>query len=53
MDRIRGAIASLHTFEPIKLITKRDAVRNGLLIISSLIGIVASMTGYYLALRRA
>jgi peptidase YpeB-like protein len=53
MDRIRGAITSLHTFDPIKLITKRDAVRNGLLIITAVIGIVASLTGYYLALRRA
>ena len=53
VDLIRGAITSLHTFDPIKLITKRDAVRNGLLIITAVIGIVASLTGYYLALRRA
>src|SRR4030095_12744473 len=52
LDRIRGARMSLHTFDPIKLITKRDAVRNGLMIITSLIGIIASLTGYYLALRK-
>jgi hypothetical protein len=53
LDRIRQAIASLHTFEPIKLITKQNEVRKGLLIVTSVIGIVASLTGYYLALRRA
>lgn len=52
MDRIHSAIGSLHTFDPIKFITKQDSVRNGLLIITSVIAMVASLTGYYLALRR-
>jgi hypothetical protein len=53
LDRIRGAITSLHTFDPIKLVTRREAVRTGLLIITGVIAILASLTGYYLALRRA
>jgi len=53
VDRIRGAITSLHTFDPIKLVTRREAVRTGLLIITGVIAILASLTGYYLALRRA
>jgi len=51
-SRIRGAITSLHTFEPVKLITKRDAVRKGLLALLSMVGVGVAGTGYYLALPR-
>ena len=48
-SRIRGAITSLHTFEPVKLVTKRDAVRKGLLVLLSVVGMGVAGTGYYLA----
>ena len=51
-SRIRRAITSLHTFEPLKLITKRDAVRRGLLVLLSVVGVGVAGTGYYLALPR-
>jgi hypothetical protein len=50
LTRIRGAITSLHTFEPVRLITDSSAVRKGLLILFSSIGVAAALTGYYLAL---
>lgn len=53
VDRIRGAITSLHTFDPIKLVIRPETVRTSLLIITGVIAILASLTGYYLALRRA
>jgi len=51
-SRIRAAITSLHTFEPLRLVTERDWVRKGVLFVLSLIGIGAAGTGYYLALPR-
>jgi len=51
-SRIQAAVASLHTFEPLKLITKRKAVRRGLLLLLSMVAIAAVGTGYYLALPR-
>jgi hypothetical protein len=51
-SRIRNAIASLHTLEPIKLLIGREAIRKGLLILTSLIGIAAVSTGFYLAFKR-
>ena len=51
-SRIRNAIASLHTLDPVKLLIEREAVRKGLLIVASLIGIAAVCTGYALALKR-
>jgi hypothetical protein len=48
--RIRAAITSLHTFEPIKLFTASGAVRKGLLVILSVIGVVVSLTGYIIFL---
>ena len=51
-SRIKGAIGSLHTFEPLKLITKRDVVRKGLLVVVSLFGVGAAASGFYLALLR-
>ena len=49
---IQDAVASLHTFDPLKLIVKQDIVRDGLLVLLSLVGIGASVTGYYLAVPR-
>ena len=51
-SRIRNAVASLHTLDPIKLLIEREAFRKGLLIVASLIGIAAVCTGYALALKR-
>jgi uncharacterized iron-regulated membrane protein len=51
-SRIRAAITSLHTFEPLTLVTERDRVRKGALLLLSFIGIGATATGYYLALPR-
>ena len=48
-SRIRNAITSLHTLDPVKLLIERDAVR-GLLLLMSLIGMAAAGTGFYLAL---
>jgi hypothetical protein len=52
-NRMRGAVGSLHTFEPLKLFTRRDGVRKALLVLTGIIGIAAAITGYSLALRRA
>jgi len=49
---IKGAIASLHTFEPLRLITKEISIKQGLLVLLSVIGIGAAITGYCLALPR-
>lgn len=49
LTRIRALISSLHTFEPVKLLSQRDAVRKGLLLLFSLVGIAAASTGYFLA----
>jgi hypothetical protein len=46
MTRIRAAITSLHTFEPIRLFTESGAVRKGILVILSLVGVIVSITGY-------
>ena len=51
-DRIRGAIGSLHTFQPLKLIIRREAVRKGLLLLVAVLGIGVAVTGYYLAVPR-
>jgi hypothetical protein len=50
LTRIRAIISSLHTFEPVRLLSPRDAVRKGLLVLFSLVGIAAASTGYYLAI---
>ena len=50
--RIQGAISSLHTFEPIKLIVRGERVRKALLILSGAVGIAAALSGYYLAIPR-
>jgi hypothetical protein len=48
----RDAIISLHSFEPLKLFTRREPVRTGLLVLMSLVGLVTAASGLYLALRR-
>ncbi len=50
LSRIKAAIKGMHTFEPVKLITERDAVRKGLLLLLAVVGIGAAGTGYYLAM---
>jgi len=50
ITRIVTAITSFHTFEPIKQFTQRDTTRKGLLILTSIVGIAAALTGYYIAL---
>jgi hypothetical protein len=50
LTRIRALISSLHTFEPVKLLSQRDSVRKGLLLLVSLVGIATALTGYYLAI---
>lgn len=49
LTRIRALISSLHTFEPVKLLSQRDSIRKGLLLLVSLVGIATALTGYYLA----
>jgi hypothetical protein len=51
-SRVQAAIGSLHTFEPLKYIVQKDEVRNGLLILLSVVGVGTAATGYYLALSR-
>jgi len=48
---LRDAIVSIHGFEPLKLITKSDSIRTGLLVLFSLVGIGAALSGYYLVFR--
>jgi len=50
MTRLRRAIVSVHTFEPIRLLVHREALQNGALILFSLVGIATALTGYYLAI---
>jgi uncharacterized iron-regulated membrane protein len=49
LTRIRALISSLHTFEPVRFLSQIDGVRKGLLLLFSLVGIAAALTGYYLA----
>ena len=52
-QRLKNTLSSLHTFQPVKLFTTRDAARKGLLLLVGIIGIATALTGYYLAIRRA
>lgn len=55
INRWRGllrAMGSLHSFEPIGLITRQEGIRKGLLVLVALLGIGAAGTGYYLGLAR-
>ena len=49
-SRFRSVMVSLHTLDPLNLITGKAAVRKGLLLLLGLLGIAAAGTGYYLAL---
>jgi len=53
VNRVRAALGSLHTFDPLKLLIRSDKLRRGLMIVAGVIGIVAALTGYYLSLRRS
>jgi hypothetical protein len=46
LTRLRNLITSLHTFEPVKLISNRDTLRKGLLVITGLIAVGVGITGY-------
>jgi Peptidase propeptide and YPEB domain len=50
--RIRNAIASLHTLDPVKLLIERKAFRKGMLILAGMVGIAAVCTGLALAVKR-
>ena len=51
-NRVVGVLARFHTFDLLKLVTRRDEIRHGIVIIAAMIGIAAALTGYYLAVRR-
>jgi hypothetical protein len=48
--RLRSALASLHTFEPLRLLTPSERLRKGLLVLLGLVGIGTALTGYFLAI---
>jgi hypothetical protein len=50
MTRLRFAITSLHTFEPLKLISDNDKIRQVSLIVTAFLSILVAITGYYLAI---
>lgn len=49
LTRLRFAITSLHTFEPLRLISANDKIRQLSLIITAFLSILVALTGYYLA----
>lgn len=49
--RLRAAITSLHTFEPLKLISARESFRKGSLALTAGISVIVALTGYYLAIQ--
>jgi hypothetical protein len=51
-SRIRNAIASLHTLDPVKLVIERESFRKGMLILTSIFGMAAVCTGLALAVKR-
>jgi len=50
LTRLSAAITSLHTFEPVRLVTDNNLVRKGLVVLFSSIGVCTALTGYLLAL---
>ena len=52
LNRLRGGLERFHTFDPLKVIVKSDALHRGLMIIAGIIGVAAAITGYCLAVRR-
>lgn len=51
-NRFQGVFGALHSFEPLRLITSRDAIRRWLLVLAGLGGIGVALSGYYLAVPR-
>jgi hypothetical protein len=49
-SRVRNIIVSTHTFAPMNIVNVGRLARKPLLIITSVIGVIAVMTGYYLSL---
>ncbi len=49
--RTRAVITSLHTFEPLTLLTQRDSIRKLLLVGSAAIAVFVALTGYILAIQ--
>lgn len=49
LTRLRFSITSLHTFEPLRLISANDKIRQLSLIITAFLSILVALTGYYLA----
>lgn len=49
---LRGAIIGLHTFEPLKLVSRSESLRTVLLLAFGLLSLAVVASGYYLALRR-
>lgn len=48
LTRLRSAITSLHTFEPLRLLSNRDTYRKSALLVVSLLAIGVPLTGYFL-----
>lgn len=50
LARLRRMVTSLHGFEPVRLVARRDFIRVGLLLVASIAGLATIATGLYLAL---
>ena len=50
--RVRGIIAGLHTFYPLRVLARSARVEIGLLLLACLVATVAIATGYWMALPR-
>ena len=50
LTRLRFAITSLHSFEPLRLISDNDMIRQLSLIVTAFLSILVALTGYYLAI---
>jgi hypothetical protein len=50
LTRVRSAVVSLHTFEPVQLLTDKTGVRQGLLVVTAAVGVLVALTGYYIAI---
>lgn len=50
MTRAHGAVISLHTFEPMRLLFEQDRVRKASLALAGGVGVGVALTGYLLAL---
>lgn len=50
LSRLRAAIVSLHTFEPVEFFTHSQQLRNGLLLLTAILTLLGAVIGYILAL---